>query len=100
MRLGRSTAAALWFRVAVLITLAQVFLSYFKDEWWLGDFLISGLLLAGTGVWVVVERRRLRLEQRRRRARWICVHCGYDLRATPERCPECGAVPFETWEGS
>ena len=45
----------------------QVFLSYFKDEWRLGDFLISGLLLAGTGAWVVVERRRLRLEQRRRR---------------------------------
>ena len=35
-----------------------------------------------------VTRRRLR--------RGCCVECGYDLCATPARCPECGAVPMET----
>jgi hypothetical protein len=51
------------------------------------------------GVFVILPfaslsgRHLATLRRRRCIAEHRCIFCGYDLRASPDRCPECGAVP-------
>ena len=52
--------------------------------------LVAAFVLLGLPAIVATRRASV---QRRRRRDGRCLRCGFDLRATPDRCPECGAVP-------
>jgi hypothetical protein len=52
--------------------------------WLAWPLLLSAILPAGWLVW----RRKIARERRK----GMCRVCGYDLRASPDRCPECGTA--------
>jgi hypothetical protein len=59
----------------------------FRMPLWFAITIFTALPL----IWEFRYRHRLFANKRSRRG--FCASCGYDLRATPDRCPECGAVP-------
>ena len=56
---------------------------YVKVPWW---------SLVALGAAMPAARLGAGLRHRVRRCSGRCVRCGYDLRASPQRCPECGAA--------
>ena len=63
---------------------------YGAQSWLIEIHYLWPLLLLGIAPPIWLLRRRAR---RRRREAGRCRACGYDLRATPDRCPECGTAP-------
>ena len=60
-------------------------------SWPIAIFVPDWFLMIAAG-WPAFYMTRSLLSVRRRRRLGLCLQCGYDLQATPDRCPECGTL--------
>lgn len=85
MHRGRGTSRSVWTSDQKLTTMTTTQSGVLVPHWFVA-LVFAALPLLRTHQAIRLRRVRRRAEQ------GLCESCGYDLRGTPERCPECGAV--------
>lgn len=63
---------------------------FYMASWWA---IWATAILPSWWILKRIEAALLALIARHFKPSGFCTICGYDLRATPDRCPECGTIP-------
>jgi membrane protein DedA with SNARE-associated domain len=95
---GFLASFAVWLGSGILMVAVGILTGMGPPEFILAIWVLA-IISCGT-TWGFIAGRR---EFRDRQSEWengrlkarICLNCGYDMRATPDRCPECGTIPTQ-----
>jgi len=95
---GISGALYAWIVVAFNVVLVTSALSLSGRDWMPIVLILAGIPAVLVGLLAAYGSYRGGLEGYRSRM-GLCVRCGYDLRASVDRCPECGRLTRNTRKG-
>lgn len=84
-----SNVGVLWIRPYLYRDSQHIYVNSISDSIFVPYFILTTIFAILPLIGVVG-----RIVQRRRKKNHVhCFNCGYDLRATPDRCAECGTIP-------
>jgi hypothetical protein len=64
-------------------------------RWYAAPLWVVALVTGASPLASIAMALRRYIKFRRASREGLCMKCGYDLRATPDRCPECGYLASE-----